>query len=394
MPKSKKRNKPVRKAKSAFLNPDLDAINQTLSTGKGKKKKWLWVECDDWQCTGSGLAGTYCPECHFMLPEKGSNVLNLPGSIKSGTPTGATSHYSGSGTTGWQGTTGSGYVSHYHVGDKIIFEHDGKKLYAASGSGLDEFSGKWDLIIDLAHNVRFGDKHGFVKERSEKKFDALRKYTYEAKKVKSEVLQLDWNDGGVPPAGLDFWIKLWSMLPEKTVMACVGGHGRTGTCLASLMIASGQHDYYAAVDLVRNEHCKKAIETISQEKYLHTLYMDMLKRNIEHETDEKRKEDLVEDLKYAEAYVPNNYSSHGEKEPEKAKPVGFQPTHQHSHQGKLVPAGQSTVVDSAASLKIVGDQFYAQICVEPTCKKQDCKDAAHVGWVEYEPEEDAALWAH
>lgn len=54
-------------------------------------------------------------------------------------------------------------------------------------------------------------------------------------------------------------------------IGCIGGHGRTGTLAASVLI--GLYDMAAtdAIDYVRKNHCKKAIESTSQEKMLYEL---------------------------------------------------------------------------------------------------------------------------
>jgi protein-tyrosine phosphatase len=58
----------------------------------------------------------------------------------------------------------------------------------------------------------------------------------------------------------------------RTVCCCVGGHGRTGTALAALMLATDpQITAKESINNVRKLHCENAIESDVQEKYLAQL---------------------------------------------------------------------------------------------------------------------------
>lgn len=57
---------------------------------------------------------------------------------------------------------------------------------------------------------------------------------------------------------------------KKVHVGCIGGHGRTGMVLAALAkILLSEAD---AVNYVRQNYCKKAVETASQINFLHTLF--------------------------------------------------------------------------------------------------------------------------
>jgi hypothetical protein len=328
---------------SVYLNPDFEEINQTLVKENKRNKK-------------------------------GKNVsIHLPPQVKTGSY--------GYGNTGAYGSTTT-YETHIHKGKDVVFEAQGKQLFAGNGRGVDESSGHWDLIIDLASQLPYINPYGCVKERSAKRFDILRKHTWGPKPVNSEVLSLDWPDMGIIPATLDFWITLWGMLPAKTVAMCIGGHGRTGTCLTALMIVAGEN-YYDALDHIRDKHCKKAVESVAQTKYLHAVYMERLKRQIKHEKDPQRVLDLQGELAYAEEHVPNNYSDYGDKEPPKpAKVVEYTTSSKSSNNEAL--AGDR--------LKMIAGTLYEQVCVDQSCKMSpsDCLDPVHQGWIEYDVEAEVA----
>lgn len=240
-------------------------------------------------------------------------MINLPHTVK-GKPAS-----SFGGTQAWSGHT-TYHQSCKHEGDTVVFEYNGKKLYAASWHGLNEYSDEWDLIIDLAGNVKpigsYFDK--FVKAVSTASFaESLDKFVTKTapKSLKAKLLSLSWPDMGIPPVGLEFWETLWAGLPEKTVVACQGGHGRTGSCLVALRIMTGT-DYWSALKEVRKEHCNKAVESIAQEKYLHALYLDKLYKDQE-EAIAKANNTLIDslenDIEYAINHTPSITNSTASK---------------------------------------------------------------------------------
>jgi hypothetical protein len=54
---------------------------------------------------------------------------------------------------------------------------------------------------------------------------------------------------------------------EAVEIGCLGGHGRTGTALACLVILTGTSSG-TATDWVRRNYCPRAIETVEQEEFI------------------------------------------------------------------------------------------------------------------------------
>lgn len=84
---------------------------------------------------------------------------------------------------------------------------------------------------------------------------------------------LPWPDGGIPPVKPSFWRALLEVCAaEKAplVIHCIGGHGRTGTALAAILIAYSI-PAKDAIEYVREKHCNRAIETQAQVDYLEEL---------------------------------------------------------------------------------------------------------------------------
>jgi len=78
------------------------------------------------------------------------------------------------------------------------------------------------------------------------------------------------------PKDLGSFNKLLDFLAEaiasgkKVHCGCIGGHGRTGTVLAALVsVITGEKD---AITYVRDNYCKKAVESVAQIEFLHKNY--------------------------------------------------------------------------------------------------------------------------
>jgi hypothetical protein len=57
---------------------------------------------------------------------------------------------------------------------------------------------------------------------------------------------------------------------RKVHVGCIGGHGRTGTVFAALAkVMLGEED---AIEYVRKNYCKKAVESDAQINFLHTVF--------------------------------------------------------------------------------------------------------------------------
>jgi len=87
---------------------------------------------------------------------------------------------------------------------------------------------------------------------------------------------LDWDDGKAPYLVPGFWTLLLDLAAADkyvdVMLCCFGGHGRTGTGLAAVLLASGMaKNPDDAIALVRKKHCSKAVESYDQIDYLEIL---------------------------------------------------------------------------------------------------------------------------
>lgn len=185
-----------------------------------------------------------------------------------------------------------------HDGKKLVWESDGKQFFCG-GYGASARSAEYDIVLDLADVVRNPSwgKPGrdVIRPLSPKPYLDLNhlqlKDDYTTPKWSKtdpfvpqarypNVVSFRWPDGRVIPMNAQFWEDLWELLPGapgkpgRTLICCMGGHGRTGTCLAALMMASGQAEVASsliAVLMTRSLHCEQAVESAPQ-----LLYLDQL----------------------------------------------------------------------------------------------------------------------
>ena len=154
---------------------------------------------------------------------------------------------------------------HNHYGDEMICDYMGKQLYGGKVGDVELYG--FDLVIDCA-GLPAEALSPFVKvvPKGFEELSALVKMP--------QVMRLNWKDYSWPNIGIEFWMKLWTLLPPMTLICCVGGHGRTGTCAAALMVASGGWKGDEAVKWVQKHYCKEAIETEGQQQYVESLYKE------------------------------------------------------------------------------------------------------------------------
>jgi len=87
-------------------------------------------------------------------------------------------------------------------------------------------------------------------------------------------IQVDWTDGYIPTLTRKDWVNLAKTiyLYKWVHIACIGGHGRTGTALAILHSFSGNiPKKMSPLVWVRKNYCDRAIESESQARYIEMI---------------------------------------------------------------------------------------------------------------------------
>ena len=122
----------------------------------------------------------------------------------------------------------------------------------------------YDVLLNVSNGFNVVPQHDIP-------FKWARKYS----ETQTKEIMLDWPDQDAPIINPLFWKDLIKQLEtnrQKMLIFCIGGHGRTGTAIACLLIAAFGWTAQQAKDWVWTNYCKEAIETLVQENYLNTVY--------------------------------------------------------------------------------------------------------------------------
>lgn len=142
----------------------------------------------------------------------------------------------------------------------FIYSDGSVNYYAADEEGAEEFSG--NLIINLT------TKPSTKAVATTYKIPQLSKHMLSL----PEEIVLGWIDFSTPPVKSSFWKALHKYCKDKSYkdvcFRCGYGHGRTGTALASMLIANKQMDAESAIHMLRDQYCKQAVESQRQIIYL------------------------------------------------------------------------------------------------------------------------------
>ncbi len=173
--------------------------------------------------------------------------------------------------------SGRGFKNCSHYPRKII-ELGQLIIYGATKTVLDyDVLMDKDLIVNVS-GTAVGNSLGAINStipliRGPVEFDVLKSFV---KPVRE--LILDWPDGGVFPVGILFWRKLYDICVENkyfdVVFTCLGGHGRTGTAVAAMILAHTQLKPDFVTERIHQVYCDGAIETWSQDEYLEMLEIE------------------------------------------------------------------------------------------------------------------------
>jgi hypothetical protein len=170
-----------------------------------------------------------------------------------------------------------GYLSYtkrcpVHTGAESVYRSLDKLVSLGGAQGHDVNGTAADLVLDLA-GLYSGAAIKLIKSGPD---DWLHLNALVPKVAPSIVF--NWPDGAAVPANVEFWRQVWIRLKATAVqtrhviVCCAGGHGRTGTALASLILADDlTMTADTAMQWVRAHHCASAIETKDQERYLRLL---------------------------------------------------------------------------------------------------------------------------
>lgn len=168
--------------------------------------------------------------------------------------------------SGWGGQFGgTSYVMKCRHKATAAFTWEGIAFYGGSESKVSEqfFNPKDWIVVSL---LGYNKNDQIITVRDSKWAELLKPYAW------SPNIIIDWGDMKAPPLKPGFWTALVSLAKKNKkkniLFYCMGGHGRTGTALASVLVECCGMGVIEAVKFVRSNYCKEAVETQSQIDYL------------------------------------------------------------------------------------------------------------------------------
>jgi hypothetical protein len=92
---------------------------------------------------------------------------------------------------------------------------------------------------------------------------------------KNRIVVYPWSDYGIPDSARQTKAALWWLLQQArkghaVEIGCLGGHGRTGSVIAGMLVLQGMEPK-KAIKKVRREYCVEAVETSLQTQFLREI---------------------------------------------------------------------------------------------------------------------------
>lgn len=155
-----------------------------------------------------------------------------------------------------------------------LFETDGISLYIADCMGFRGHYREFQFALDCGdilttYQVNSGKNPELFTGDTELA-TALSPYIDVGKFVKEpRILQIDWDDRKAPKLVPEFWPAIVEQLSGNVVIACQGGHGRSGTgAVCMMMVMNPEYSPADAIIHLRAIHCARAIESKEQHEYI------------------------------------------------------------------------------------------------------------------------------
>lgn len=158
--------------------------------------------------------------------------------------------------------------------DEPLFETDRVALYIADCMGFRAHYREFTFALDCGDiltdwQVRNGGTPElFAGDKTLS--NLLAPYVDQGKLIgEPRVLQIDWDDRKAPKLVPEFWPQIVDQLDGTVVIACQGGHGRSGTgAVCMMMVMNPEYTPADAIIHLRAIHCARAIESKEQHEYI------------------------------------------------------------------------------------------------------------------------------
>lgn len=160
-------------------------------------------------------------------------------------------------------TTSNYALKHCTHKPQEVMKGEGWSISAGRRYDCEDLLNQFNLVLNLTGNSI--SKQHSIPVPGLKKWESRNKFTE---------ICLDWPDRGIVSLPREFWRDLFNHIKNKklkVVMFCVGGHGRTGTAIGSLLVVGFGWEPKAACEWIWANYCKEAIETNGQINYIYNL---------------------------------------------------------------------------------------------------------------------------
>lgn len=162
---------------------------------------------------------------------------------------------------GWEQRTFGNFCNH---APQHVIAGEGWGVWAGKRTDVIDHANHYDLVLNLTFDS--------IKNNHVIPVPELAKYADNG--CTFTELQIDWPDYGVTTLPRAFWEDLTNHLKKhrlRMLVFCQGGHGRTGTAIASLLVVAMKYGADEATAWVRKNYCGKAVETWGQERYVEKM---------------------------------------------------------------------------------------------------------------------------
>lgn len=166
------------------------------------------------------------------------------------------------GFSGWNKVEyGYRFTSCTHNPQHVIAGRTGWGVWAGKKEDCKNRANEYDIVLNLTWTT--------IKQIHKIPVPELKEF--ESYGNKYTEIQLDWPDYGTIDLPRKFWEKLIKYLMDnrlRMLVFCQGGHGRTGTAIATLMVVALGYTPLEAVTWLRKNYCRSAVETQGQYVYV------------------------------------------------------------------------------------------------------------------------------
>lgn len=161
---------------------------------------------------------------------------------------------------------------HHNPADEPLFSGKNADVYIADCVGFRQHYKEFDTAIDCGavltyYQINAGNPKIF--EGDKELISGLDKYVIGDITNEAKILKIDWDDRRAPKLKAEFWPELVDRLSGTVVIACQGGHGRSGTsAVCMMMVMNPEYTPADAIIHLRAVHCARAIESKEQHEYI------------------------------------------------------------------------------------------------------------------------------